>query len=493
MINRLSINSFQTRILLLLMIFITSLSVKAQTGAFNDQNQNLQINDVYAFNSYENGREGFVTIIVNYAEAATSKFKDVFFDPNAHYEIRIDSDGNGIENQTYRFSFTQKLKEEITTRNIVGEEISVPFLSSGNIQTDNGNVFREKFFEIELVRKATSYVAQASGPNRKNNGKKLRLNGTKIQEFAIPENLIDASSFTDYDTYANNFIYDLDLRFGKCDETAKVFVGQREASFKRNLNGLENNLNFNFLGANGSSSSSIGSSVLSIALELPKSCLDLPKSNSTIGVWATIDYPARSITRSKAKYGNPNINSLTEFVQIDRASHPLVKELLIGYNDKITYTQRRPKGDEKRFNEYFAYPVLAELIEDNSSFTAPNLFPREDMTDFYLLGITGLNKFTENKKAKKIRAVENIKLNTSTTALRPALQNSLGLVGADNTGYPNGRRPGDDVVDIFFRTLMGFFQDIANAPDKNTAFSDGVDINATEFQDSFPYLNSPSL
>lgn len=481
------------RILLLLMIFVSSLSAKAQTGAFNDQNNNLKINDLYVFNSYENGREGFVTVVVNYAETQTNNFKNVFFDPNANYEIRIDSDGNGVENQTYRFKFKQELKKTTTARNIAGEEIAVPFLSSGNIQTDNGNIFREKSFSVELVRKKTSYVAQATGPNRKNRGKDLRLDGTKTEEFAIPENLIDSSSFTDYETYASNFIYDLDLRFGKCDELARVFVGQREASFKRNLSGIENNLNYNFMGANGATSSGTGSSVLSIALELPKSCLDLPKVNPVIGVWTTIDYPARSITRSKAKYGNPNINSLTEFVQIDRMAHPFVKDYLIGYNDKITYSQRRPRGDEKRFNDYFAYPVFAELIEDNSSFTAPNLFPRTDMTDFYLLGITGLNRFIENKKTNKQRSFESIKLDTSLAAVNAASQNSLGLIGGDNSGYPNGRRPGDDVVDIFFRTLMGFFQDLTNAPDKNTAFGDGVDIDATDFQDGFPYLNAPSL
>jgi hypothetical protein len=479
------------RILLILMIFISALGAQAQTGAFNDQNNNLEINDLYVFNSYENGREGFVTIIVNYAEAATTDFANVFFDPNANYEIHIDSDGNGIENQTYRFNFTQRLKEEITTRNIVGEEIPLPFLSSSNIQTDNGNTFRERFFEIELIRKKPSYQAQATGPNRKNTGKKLRIPNTKTEVFAIPENLIDSDSFTDYNAYANNFIYDLNLRFRKCSETARVFVGQRDASLKANLSGVKNNLNFNFLGINGTTSSNSGSSVMTIALELPKSCLDLPNDNSVIGIWSTIHYPARSITRSSAKYGKPNINSLTEFVQIDRMAHPFVNEYLIGYNDKITYSQRRPTGDQKRFESYFQYPVLAELIEENSSFTAPNLFPREDMIDFYLRGIEGLNQFSENKKAKRIRAVENIKLNTSTTAPAPALQNSLGVVGSDNAGYPNGRRPGDDVVDIFLRSLMGFFQDAANAPDKNTAFGDGVTVNANDFQDGFPYLNSP--
>jgi hypothetical protein len=492
------------RILLVLMISFCALSINAQTGAFNDQKANLQINDLYAFNSYENGREGFVTIIANFAQSLTGDFSEIFFDPNANYEIHIDSDGDGIENQTYRFKFKQKLKETITTKNIVGEEIAVPFLSSGNLQTDNSNTFKDRSYGVELIRKKPSYVLSSSaGIARKNNGKKLRITKDFFDEsffetddfsrFDIPENLIDSSSFTDYNAYANGFVYDLDLSFNKCEEEARVFVGQRKASFKGNLSGLKNNLNFNFLGTNGAISSSTGSSVLSIALELPKSCLDLPNINPVIGVWASIHYPARSITKAKASFGKPNLNSLTEFVQIDRMAHPFVNELLIGYNDKLSFSQRRPRGDEKEFSKYFQYPVLAELIEENTSFTAPNLFPRDDINDFYLFGIADLNQFIENKKTEKLNSFEALRLNTTTTALVAGSQNSLGLVGTDNSGYPNGRRPGDDVVDIFFRTLMGFFQELANAPDKDTAFSDGVSVNATEFQDGFPYLNAPSL
>ena len=34
-------------------------------------------------------------------------------------------------------------------------------------------------------------------------------------------------------------------------------------------------------------------------------------------------------------------------------------------------------------------------------------------------------------------------------------QNRLGVIGGDNAGFPNGRRPGDDVVDIALRVAMG--------------------------------------
>jgi hypothetical protein len=492
------------RIFFVLMISFLASSAIATTGAFTASQNNLRINDVYAFTSYENGREAFVTIIANYAQAPTNEFGEVFFNPNANYEIHIDSDGNGIENQTYRFTFKERLKEELRTITILDQEITIPFLSFGNLEADENNVFKDRTYEIELVRNQPSYRSNSKGPNRKNTGKRLRQPEESFDEltdadqdartFDMPENLIDTTSFSDYTNYASNFTYDLDLRFKKCEETAKVFVGQRQASFQGNLSGIDNNLNFDFTATNGSSTSATDS-VLTIALELPKSCLDLPQTNSTIAVWASVNNPARSITRTQGSFGRPNLNSKVDFVQVDRMGHPFVKDFLIGYNEQIDFSQRRARFDEKRFIEFFEYPALAELIEnqEGTNFTAPNLFPREDMNDFYLFGFEGINRFSENKKAKRQREFEALRLNTTTASVVAVSQNSLGLIGGDNAGYPNGRRPGDDVVDIFFRNLMGFFLEEANAPDKNTVFSDGVDVNATDFADSFPYLNAPNL
>jgi len=489
------------RIFLILIISLFCIKAKAQPGAFNAQKNNLSINDFYAFNSYETGKEAFVTFIVNYAQTSSSDFANVFFDPNANYEISIDTDGDGIENQTYRFKFQEGLNETLNTIDVVGQSITVPFLSSGNVETSASNSFRSRSYEIELVKGKPSYDFSKDGANRKNPGEKLRISKDFFDEsfdeasnfnvFDIPENLIDSSSFTNYDSYANNFIYDLDLGFKKCTETAKVFVGQRKASFAGNISGLYNNLNFDFLGTAPQTSTSADSSVLSIALEIPKACLELPKTNSTIAAWSTIHYPARSITKVNAQYGEASATSPLDYVQIDRVGHPFVNELLVGYNDKIKFSQRPPQSDSKRFLEYFQYPALAELIEAKANHIAPNLFPREDMVNFYLGGIENLNQITENKKAKKQRQFDALRLNTTTTAVAAASQNSLGVLGLDNAGYPNGRRPGDDVVDIFFRTLMGFFIDEANAPSKNIGFSDGVSVNASLFKSSFPYLNSP--
>ncbi len=75
----------------------------------------------------------------------------------------------------------------------------------------------------------------------------------------------------------------------------------------------------------------------------------------------------------------------------------------------------------------------------------------------------------------------------------------LGVLGADNAGFPNGRRPGDDVVDIELRVAMGVlchafpgvFCSPADAPSGNLPFTDGTLQDVSQFDDTFPYLRTP--
>jgi hypothetical protein len=81
-----------------------------------------------------------------------------------------------------------------------------------------------------------------------------------------------------------------------------------------------------------------------------------------------------------------------------------------------------------------------------------------------------------------------------------AAQNNLGALGGDNAGFPNGRRPGDDVVDIELRVAMGvlchafpgaFGCGPADAPAGNLPFTDGTLQDASQFDSVFPYLRTP--
>ena len=99
---------------------------------------------------------------------------------------------------------------------------------------------------------------------------------------------------------------------------------------------------------------------------------------------------------------------------------------------------------------------------------------------------------------------EMLRLNTSIAAKPAAAQNSLGVAAGDASGFPNGRRLGDDVVDVTLRVAMGALCVLtgdtdalkvgckpSDAPAGGVPFVDGVRASATDFQQVFPYLNTP--
>jgi hypothetical protein len=112
-----------------------------------------------------------------------------------------------------------------------------------------------------------------------------------------------------------------------------------------------------------------------------------------------------------------------------------------------------------------------------------------------------------------------MRLNTAVPATPRANQNTFGVVAEDLAGFPNGRRPGDDTVDIALRVVMGALchpvplgaelgvagavedtpSDLVNlglcapgdAPVGTAPFTDGAPLIATELGNAFPYLNTP--
>ena len=78
------------------------------------------------------------------------------------------------------------------------------------------------------------------------------------------------------------------------------------------------------------------------------------------------------------------------------------------------------------------------------------------------------------------------------------------MLGGDNAGFPNGRRPGDDVVDASLRVAMGVLCvatgatdalgvgcKASDAPAGSAALTDGTAQNAGMFLNAFPYLTTP--
>ena len=130
---------------------------------------------------------------------------------------------------------------------------------------------------------------------------------------------------------------------------------------------------------------------------------------------------------------------------------PLVNEVVIGLKDKNRFNASEPK-DDGQFADYVTNPTLPTLLEvlfGGAGVKAPTNFPRTDLVAAFLTGVEGVNK------PANVVVSEMVRLNTSIAPTPGAAQNRLGVLGGDNAGFPNGRRPGDDVVDIELRVAMG--------------------------------------
>jgi hypothetical protein len=231
--------------------------------------------------------------------------------------------------------------------------------------------------------------------------------------------------------------------------------------------------------------------VTSIVLELPITCLLRNKKSPVIGAWTT----TRTVTVSGG--------TITPGAQISRLGHPLVNEVVIGLKYKNLFNQGAPSGDAA-FLTFVQYPTLPTILDilfkasinallgTNFTTIAPTNYPRNDLVATFLTGIAGINQ------PANVVGSEMLRLNVSWPVTAREKQKTLGVLGGDTAGFPNGRRPGDDVVDIALDVMMGAlcnanlgFCTASQAVAGSFLFTDGAPISATNFGSKFPYLNDP--
>lgn len=207
--------------------------------------------------------------------------------------------------------------------------------------------------------------------------------------------------------------------------------------------------------------------------------------------WVPSGHPA---ARGNSGAGGNGAPSGAPGTQVSRLGAPLVNEVVVGLKDKDLFNSAVPTQDSA-LAVYVTNPTLPELLEILfPAVQAPNNFPRQDLVAAFLTGIPGLNQ------PAGVVASEMLRLNTSIMPTPLGSQSRLGALGGDNAGFPNGRRPGDDVVDIELRVAMGalchafpgaFACGPADAPSGALPFTDGAFIDSSFFDAAFPYLRTP--
>lgn len=441
--------------------------------------------DFYMFRSYETGREGYVTLIANYVPLQDSYGGPNYFslDPDALYRIHIDNTGDGGEDITFQFRVAQALRDLKVP--VGGQQVSVPLINIGPISEAPG----ARSPNLNVLE---SYTVQVIRPN----GSAFARNPAGGRRFGKPADNIGEKSIPDYESYAANFIWDIEIPGCSGNNEGRVFVGQRKESFAVNLGEVFDLVNIaNPLGDPDAEPNILeDKNITSFILEVPIGCLTRNANSPVIGGWTTA-----ALRRNRTLKNNPTFEAPTneagQYVQVSRLGMPLVNEIVIGLKDKNLFNAASPRGDAA-LATYVTNPTLPELLEilfGAAGVRAPNNFPRTDLVAAFATGVEGLNFLSDGAPHEMQR------LNTSIAPTAAAAQKRLGVLEGDNAGFPNGRRPGDDVVDIELRVAMGVlchafpgvFCNPADAPSGTLPFTDGTLQDASQFDAVFPYLRAP--
>ena len=472
----------------------TAFASSHREAPFIAQNPSVDATDLYMFRSYESGRSGFVTLLADYIPFQDPQGGPNFFmfNSDALYEIHIDNTGAGVEALTFQFQF--KNTSKMTALSVGSKTVKIPLINSGPISGVNpASLNVRETYTLDLVRGDRRAGTRTSVTNA--------ANGSATFDKPV-DNIGDKTfgSATGYATYANQHIYSINIP--GCTTPGKVFVGQRKEPFYIAVGKIFDLLNFNPLGSNeinGNNNDLEAKNVSTLALELPISCI----TNGTepvIGAFTTASLRQGRLLNPSPPSGLGKASVVGgAWSQVSRLGMPLVNEVVIGIDDKDRFNASMPKNDAVNFPDYITNPVLPTLIQSLfPAVTAPTNFPRTDLLTVFLTGLKTLNQ------PANVVPAEMMRLNTSIAPVAVGAQNPLGAAAGDVAGFPNGRRPGDDVVDLSLRVSMGALCVLtgpsdtfgvgcsaASAPSGGLPFNDGVRKSSTNYGATFPYLTTP--
>jgi hypothetical protein len=452
--------------------------------------------DTYAFVSPDDANT--VSLVANWAPFSEPAGGPNFFPwaTDAAYDINIDNNGDAKPDIVYRWTFKDVDKRGATMH---GDKVGGTFLYADGPVTaldDPNLLFRQTYDLVALT----------------NNDAATPTSTILVKDGKVAPSNVGAATIPDFVGLSKQAITDT-------TGGGKSYVGQADDPFFLDLRVFDLLYGGDLSEAGFDTLS--GYNVNSVVLKLPKSALvaagDATK-NPVIGVWSTTSRFKTRVLKdtnaaptTSATMSSDAADSSGNLVQVSRLGNPLVNEAVVPANLKDYFNRSTPDKDAQ-FLGKVQDPELPRLIEGIYAIPNPNKTAgfenRPDLVATFLTGIskangdgtqsgTGaltkgspavdLNSLALNAVSPNPAPAEYLRLNVNVPpAAKP---NRLGVVGGDVAGFPNGRRLGDDVIDIALQALEGVL--VPGHPAAVGGLGDGVNANDLPFQSSFPYIALP--
>jgi len=428
------------------------------------------VTDWYAFVSYDHPDR--VTMILNVdGFLEPSNGPNYFpFDPNVRYVMNVDNNQDGIPDISFQFRFNTQIRLPGVFTGFVGGIAGIPPITSLSGTGSDGLSLRQTYSVIMIK-----------------NGQAIDLSKGQTL-YAVPSN-VGPLTMPNYQALFNQGIYDL-------GNGVRVFAGTVDDPFFIDLGAAFDSLNFR-MGVGGIMSQAedsddthnyagdavAGFNVNSIVLEIPIAMLTVDgqvhgagDKQAVIGTYGETDRQQITVRRQTGK-----VHGSGKWQQVNREGNPLINELIIGTGSKDLFSVSDPQNDSQ-FADFVLNPLLAQLYSTILGIPVPPA-PRTDLLPLvqYMPPICpGCGPGDTGPVADLLR------LNTGIPPTPVGSQKRLGFLAGDLAGFPQGRRPIDDVVDIASRAVAGILVD----PVKYGArIGDGVNVKGSGMGTTFPYVN----
>ena len=427
------------------------------------------ITDTYLFRSWTNPNNVVMIMNVIPGQEPSSGPNYFNFCDDVSYTFNFDTNGDGHAGDVvYEVRFKSEIRQVVKSLKLPLSYVALPPITKLDGAGSEGLGLRQSYTVTQIK-----------------NGVRTNI-GTKPM-FAVPSN-VGPRTMPNYEDLASQGIYGL-------NNGGKVSAGQRDETFYIDLGAVFDTLNLrgsailtpgqdatNNANPFGNDSFS-GFNVSSIAIEVPITALTSNHSG-VIGMYA-----ATSRQKFKVLSATGVAVNAGQLQQVARMANPLVNEVVIGTGQKDFWNATEPEK-EAQFLDFYLNSRLATAL----NIVFGTHFPTANRADL----VNALLKYPSQQQTGNCSAAspcsELLRLNLAVAPTLPENQQRLSILAGDAAGWPNGRRPNDDVTDIALRVVAGAL--LGPVP----ALGDGVNFNigatgsnltSNGIYRVFPYLPTP--